>query len=61
MCREHNNANIIAMGSRTAGIEICKQMVEVFLTTDFDTENPNHKVRCGLLKELDEGIFKLKE
>mmetsp|Transcript_17603 Transcript_17603/g.19806 ORF Transcript_17603/g.19806 Transcript_17603/m.19806 type:complete len:157 (+) Transcript_17603:39-509(+) len=54
MCREHNNANIIAMGSRTTGIEVCKEMIETFLSTDFKSEHPNHPRRVAMLKKLDE-------
>lgn len=36
MSRLHNNANILAMGGRTTGIEIAKQMVDVWLETEFE-------------------------
>lgn len=36
MCRKHNNANMIALGGRTTGIEIAKEIVDTFLTTEFD-------------------------
>ena len=36
MCRRHNNANMIALGGRTTGIEIAKEIVDAFLATDFD-------------------------
>lgn len=35
MCREHNNANILALGGRTTGVEIAYQIVRIFLTTEF--------------------------
>ena len=54
MCREHNNANIIAMGSRTTGIEVCKEMIKVFLTTDFKSDHANHPRRVEMLNKLDE-------
>ncbi len=34
--RRHNDANIIAFGGRTTGVEIAKQMVKIFLFTEFD-------------------------
>ena len=35
MSREHNNANILAFGGRTTGIEIAKAMVDVWLTASY--------------------------
>jgi ribose 5-phosphate isomerase B len=34
--RKHNNANILAFGGRTTGVEIAKQMVYIFLNTSFE-------------------------
>lgn len=36
LARQHNDANVIALGSRTTGIETAKAAIEVFLSTDFD-------------------------
>ena len=36
MCRKHNNANMIALGGRTTGIEIAKEIVDAFLSTEFE-------------------------
>ncbi len=35
LCREHNNANAIAMGARLTGIDMAKACVEAFLSTPF--------------------------
>lgn len=35
LAREHNNANIIALGARTTESQLALQMVEIFLKTDF--------------------------
>jgi ribose 5-phosphate isomerase B len=35
LAREHNDANVIAMGARLIGIEMAKECVEVFLATPF--------------------------
>jgi ribose 5-phosphate isomerase B len=35
LCREHNDANAIALGARLIGIEQAKACVTTFLTTDF--------------------------
>ena len=35
MAREHNNANMIAFGSRVVGIEMAKLIVDTFITSEF--------------------------
>lgn len=35
LAREHNDANVIAMGARLIGVEMAKACVETFLTTSF--------------------------
>ncbi len=35
LCREHNNANVIAFGGRTLGIETARDCLNIFLNTDF--------------------------
>jgi len=35
LAREHNDANVIAMGARLTGIEMAKACIDAFLTTDF--------------------------
>lgn len=35
LSREHNNANVIAMGARLTGIDMAKACLDAFLTTDF--------------------------
>ncbi|ATE64553.1 ribose 5-phosphate isomerase B [Rhizorhabdus dicambivorans] len=35
LCREHNDANVLAMGARLIGIEQAKACVAAFLSTDF--------------------------
>ncbi len=35
LCREHNDANCIAMGARLTGVDMAKACVTAFLTTDF--------------------------
>ncbi|MFD1627563.1 ribose 5-phosphate isomerase B [Azospirillum griseum] len=36
LCREHNDANVIALGARVIGPEIAKDCVTTFLTTAFE-------------------------
>jgi ribose 5-phosphate isomerase B len=52
LARAHNNANIIAFGSRVIGIELAKMIVEVFLTTEY--EGGRHQQR---IDELDDDDF----
>ena len=35
LAREHNDANVIALGARLVGIEMAKACIEAFLATDF--------------------------
>ena len=35
LAREHNNANVIAMGARLTGIDMAKACVDTFLATEF--------------------------
>ena len=35
LAREHNDANVIAMGARIIGLEMAKACLEAFLSTDF--------------------------
>lgn len=35
LAREHNNANVIAMGARLTGTDMAKACLDAFLTTDF--------------------------
>ncbi len=50
--RRHNNANIIAFGGRTTGVEIAKQMVKIFLSTEFD--GGRHQRRIDKISSLEE-------
>jgi ribose 5-phosphate isomerase B len=36
LCRQHNDANVLAMGGRMIGEAVAKECVEVFLNTKFD-------------------------
>ena len=49
--RRHNDANIIAFGGRTTGVEIAKQMVKIFLSTPFD--GGRHQRRINKITELE--------
>ncbi len=36
LARQHNDANIVSIGQRVVGIETAKEVVRVFLSTDFE-------------------------
>jgi len=50
MCRQHNDANIMAMGGRITTIDRAKDMVDLFLETEF--EGGRHQRRIDKLDEL---------
>lgn len=52
LTREHNNANMLAMGQRTTGIEVAKDIVHTFLTTDF-SEGERHIKRIEKISNLE--------
>jgi len=52
MSRLHNNANILAFGGRTTGIEIAKEMVTIWLTTRY--EGNRHQNRLDLISAIEE-------
>ena len=47
LCREHNNANVIAFGGRTLGVETARDCLNIFLSTDF--EGGRHERRVAKL------------
>jgi ribose 5-phosphate isomerase B len=47
MCREHNDANVIAFGGRMVGIETARDCLKTFLSTDF--EGGRHEGRVDKL------------
>ncbi len=44
LSREHNDANVIAMGARLTGIEMAKACVDAFLNTDFGGDRHQRRV-----------------
>lgn len=51
LARQHNNANIVALGQRVIGPELAKDIVDVFLNTDFD--GGRHIVRIEKIKAIE--------
>ena len=44
LAREHNDANVIAMGARLIGIEMAKACSDAFLSTDFGGDRHQRRV-----------------
>ena len=47
LAREHNDANVLAMGARLTGVDMAKACVDAFLKTDFGGDR--HTRRVGKL------------
>lgn len=52
MAKKHNNANIIAFGSRVVGTEMAKMIVEAWLTSEF--EGGIHQKRVDMISKIEE-------
>lgn len=52
LSRQHNNANIVAVGERITPVELAKEIVNTFLSTDF--EGGRHTGRVAKLDALGE-------
>ena len=44
LAREHNDANVVAMGARLIGIEMAKACLDAFLTTEFGGDRHQRRV-----------------
>ena len=44
LAREHNDANVIAMGARLTGIDMAKACLDTFLSTDFAGDRHQRRV-----------------
>ena len=53
LSRQHNDANIVAIGQRTTGSETAKDIVDIFLSTDF--EGGRHTARVEKITALENG------
>lgn len=49
--RAHNNTNVLTLGSRTLGIEVCKRIVHTFLDTSF--EGGRHQKRVAKITDVE--------
>ena len=53
MSRLHNDANMLSLGARVLGTELAKDIVRVWLMTEFEGER--HARRVGMINKLDNG------
>ena len=51
--REHNDTNVLAMGQRVIGIEVCKEIVTAWLNTPFSNDE-RHIRRIEKVMKLEE-------
>ena len=56
MCKRHNNANILAMGGRVISPELAKDMVRIWLDSEF--EGGRHLNRINKISEIEQKYFK---
>ncbi len=52
MSRQHNDANVLAIGGRIVGIGLADEILELWLTTDF--EGGRHQRRIDLLMAIED-------
>lgn len=57
LTREHNDANVLAMGAGIIGNNLAIDIVDTFLTTDFSGEE-KHARRINKIKEIEEKFGK---
>jgi len=44
LCREHNNANVLSLGQRMMAIEEALEIVELWLSTDFEGDRHQKRI-----------------
>lgn len=54
LAREHNDANIISLGSEIVTLRMAKKLIKLFLETPF-SEDKRHIRRINKIKEIEEG------
>ena len=54
LSREHNNANVLAIGGRTIGLEIAKDIISVWLSAEFSGDR--HQRRADKITALEKKL-----
>lgn len=57
LTREHNDANILAMGARVTGPGVAEDILDAFFNTKFSGDE-RHKNRIGEIKEIEDDILR---
>ena len=52
LVKEHNNANIVAFGARVIGVATAEDIVDAFLSAEF--EGGRHQIRVDMISQLEE-------
>lgn len=55
LAREHNDANILSLGSEIVDLELAKKMIELFLQTSFSNEE-RHIRRIEKIKKIESNV-----
>jgi len=53
LSRQHNNANMLALGGRTIGTVMALEIVETWLNTDFLSDQQRHVNRVNMISEIE--------
>ena len=51
LARQHNNANVLALGARVVAVELALDIIDVFLAGDFD--GGRHQIRVDELADIE--------
>ena len=55
MSREHNNANVLAMGGRVLGVGPASEIVRAWMSTDFSNDE-RHNRRIAKITALENNL-----
>lgn len=53
LTREHNDSNVLAIGQRVVGVEVMKEIVRVWMQTEFSND-PRHQRRIDKVMALED-------
>lgn len=60
LTRQHNDSNILSIGARIVGLELAKDIVNAWLSAEF--ESGRHQARIDMITEIEEtGCLRLAE
>ncbi len=53
MARAHNDANVLSIGARVVGVGLAEEIVDLFVTTEFEGERHQRRVDQVMALEVD--------